>query len=135
MARKLIDISVPLQNDVPADPPGNHPTIHYIDHQQGLPHMLRFFDGLKAEDRPARRFAAVRSEEHTSEFQSLRHLVCRLLLEKKKAGTGRTDGAYGGRGGDLYVSRRGGRANLPALLWKLQDSTGPLDADLTGQKY
>src|ERR1039458_10580138 len=26
----------------------------------------------------------LRSEEHTSELQSLRHLVCRLLLEKKK---------------------------------------------------
>src|SRR5437899_7845345 len=32
-----------------------------------------------ARDRTARR-----SEEHTSELQSLRHLVCRLLLEKKK---------------------------------------------------
>jgi len=52
MARKLIDISVALQNDVPADPPGNHPTIQYIDHQQGLPRMLQFFDGLKAEDLP-----------------------------------------------------------------------------------
>src|SRR5262245_62724772 len=32
-----------------------------------------------------RRIAAtLRSEEHTSELQSLRHLVCRLLLEKKK---------------------------------------------------
>src|SRR5947199_3728650 len=31
--------------------------------------------------RPTRRR---RSEEHTSELQSLRHLVCRLLLEKKK---------------------------------------------------
>src|SRR5437899_9935323 len=28
-----------------------------------------------------------RSEEHTSELQSLRHLVCRLLLEKKKRHT------------------------------------------------
>src|SRR5258705_8078877 len=28
--------------------------------------------------------ARPRSEEHTSELQSLRHLVCRLLLEKKK---------------------------------------------------
>src|SRR5947199_9550296 len=28
--------------------------------------------------------ATWRSEEHTSELQSLRHLVCRLLLEKKK---------------------------------------------------
>src|SRR5258705_7232156 len=27
--------------------------------------------------------ALSRSEEHTSELQSLRHLVCRLLLEKK----------------------------------------------------
>src|SRR5262245_65348093 len=26
-----------------------------------------------------------RSEEHTSELQSLRHLVCRLLLENKKS--------------------------------------------------
>src|SRR5437899_4303046 len=30
---------------------------------------------------------ADRSEEHTSELQSLRHLVCRLLLEKKKKTT------------------------------------------------
>src|SRR5437899_4398806 len=29
-------------------------------------------------------FVSGRSEEHTSELQSLRHLVCRLLLEKKK---------------------------------------------------
>src|SRR5437899_9522441 len=38
-----------------------------------------------------------RSEEHTSELQSLRHLVCRLLLEKKNirchAGTGAPDSA------------------------------------------
>src|SRR5262245_66689787 len=34
-----------------------------------------------------------RSEEHTSELQSLRHLVCRLLLEKKKkAGSHCDDG-------------------------------------------
>src|SRR5437899_4738132 len=30
------------------------------------------------------RVRSLRSEEHTSELQSLRHLVCRLLLEKKK---------------------------------------------------
>src|SRR5258708_31359472 len=30
------------------------------------------------------RLARVRSEEHTSELQSPDHLVCRLLLEKKK---------------------------------------------------
>src|SRR2546422_6194656 len=33
--------------------------------------------------RPRRR-CAIRSEEHTSELQSRLHLVCRLLLEKKK---------------------------------------------------
>src|ERR1035441_2137338 len=31
-----------------------------------------------------RPLSKLRSEEHTSELQSLRHLVCRLLLEKKK---------------------------------------------------
>src|SRR5437899_8436619 len=35
------------------------------------------------DDRLAAQLSA-RSEEHTSELQSLRHLVCRLLLEKKK---------------------------------------------------
>src|SRR5438045_7620347 len=36
--------------------------------------------------RQPRRSPRLRSEEHTSELQSLRHLVCRLLLEKKKKG-------------------------------------------------
>src|ERR1039458_7709245 len=34
--------------------------------------------------RPRKLDTTIRSEEHTSELQSLRHLVCRLLLEKKK---------------------------------------------------
>src|SRR5262245_63891095 len=38
--------------------------------------------GIHLSGAPARR--RDRSEEHTSELQSLRHLVCRLLLEKKK---------------------------------------------------
>src|SRR5687767_15623193 len=33
---------------------------------------------------PSRRRRRARSEEHTSELQSLAYLVCRLLLEKKK---------------------------------------------------
>src|SRR2546429_9337386 len=37
-------------------------------------------DGSRERHRAARR----RSEEHTSELQSRLHLVCRLLLEKKK---------------------------------------------------
>src|SRR5262245_62624919 len=41
---------------------------------------VRVVFGLPGDDADA----PVRSEEHTSELQSLRHLVCRLLLEKKK---------------------------------------------------
>src|SRR5262245_63691189 len=45
--------------------------------------------------------AAPRSEEHTSELQSLRHLVCRLLLEKKNSKVGAVRAAvfYHGRVG------------------------------------
>src|SRR2546422_4831543 len=38
----------------------------------------------RAGNEPQRRRADGRSEEHTSELQSRLHLVCRLLLEKKK---------------------------------------------------
>src|SRR5687767_15607860 len=38
----------------------------------------------RAEARSSGRRVADRSEEHTSELQSLAYLVCRLLLEKKK---------------------------------------------------
>src|SRR5947199_4725141 len=38
----------------------------------------------EAVERTAGEIEGGRSEEHTSELQSLRHLVCRLLLEKKK---------------------------------------------------
>src|SRR5258705_11692585 len=39
---------------------------------------------LRSENVIGRNEPRSRSEEHTSELQSLRHLVCRLLLEKKK---------------------------------------------------
>src|SRR5262245_63592335 len=44
------------------------------------PHKLH-----RVEVAAGRNIAKQRSEEHTSELQSLRHLVCRLLLEKKKS--------------------------------------------------
>src|SRR6266498_5643154 len=43
-------------------------------------------DGAARVRRP-RRAGPPRSEEHTSELQSRPHLVCRLLLEKKKKKT------------------------------------------------
>jgi kynurenine formamidase len=52
MARQLIDISVPLQNDVAADPPGHGPAIEYVGHEASVPEILKFFPGLEAEDLP-----------------------------------------------------------------------------------
>src|SRR5687768_6190841 len=57
-------------------------------------------------------FIYERSEEHTSELQSRLHLVCRLLLEKKKgAGAGETlpRGAARGEGRDPCLEALGRR--------------------------
>src|SRR2546422_5010578 len=49
-------------------------------------HILRYYKNSIAAlgGFPERLKPASRSEEHTSELQSRLHLVCRLLLEKKK---------------------------------------------------
>src|SRR2546422_3746037 len=49
--------------------------------QRPPPIMPGFIGGTIAR---AKRRSQARSEEHTSELQSRLHLVCRLLLEKKK---------------------------------------------------
>src|SRR2546422_1923582 len=46
--------------------------------------FIRRPDGQDAPDNRSQSFLENRSEEHTSELQSRLHLVCRLLLEKKK---------------------------------------------------
>src|SRR2546422_2857879 len=52
--------------------------------QRGLHHV-----GRRGAERRTQR-----SEEHTSELQSRLHLVCRLLLEKKKYGPAITSGTH-----------------------------------------
>ena len=52
MARKIIDLSVFLENDVISDPPGYRPKIDYIDHRTSVPELLEFFPGLKEQDLP-----------------------------------------------------------------------------------
>src|SRR5205823_10046867 len=51
---------------------------------QSLPALRRARHRLSARVRRQAHRRQVRSEEHTSELQSLAYLVCRLLLEKKK---------------------------------------------------
>src|SRR5690348_17552303 len=67
-------------------------SVHYDAHEKGATHehilnrvvvYLNDQPGAKADDVRVSG-AAKRSEEHTSELQSPVHLVCRLLLEKKK---------------------------------------------------
>src|SRR2546425_8891504 len=52
---------------------------HRAHNERQLPHTRPTY-----RDRALRINEAGRSEEHTSELQSLAYLVCRLLLEKKK---------------------------------------------------
>src|SRR2546429_3561944 len=59
--------------------------VHTFYEQQGE-EIIRIISARAAESHERRAYeeAHKRSEEHTSELQSRLHLVCRLLLEKKK---------------------------------------------------
>jgi kynurenine formamidase len=52
MGRKIIDLSLYLENDVISDPPPFRPKIDYIDHKTSVPDLAGFFPGLKPEDLP-----------------------------------------------------------------------------------
>ena len=52
MSARIIDLSVPLENDVMADPPGSGPSIQYYAHGESLPMLQRYFPGLAREDLP-----------------------------------------------------------------------------------
>src|SRR5258708_9419949 len=55
-----------------------------IDHMPHATNAQCHFIDLRAHIMDSRHCRWERSEEHTSELQSPDHLVCRLLLEKKK---------------------------------------------------
>src|SRR5262245_30951455 len=78
-AKKLLAIAA--RHDPDAAWPSRSTVCTWLK-QRGLvtPHRRR----PPSSHAPASPLAPIRSEEHTSELQSLRHLVCRLLLEKKK---------------------------------------------------
>src|SRR2546422_6731143 len=79
-----------------ADHPRAFPPVHPEEEQkwhQGQKHIdpVEFLDDAPSQH-PQLGKEAQRSEEHTSELQSRLHLVCRLLLEKKKRRVGGSEG-------------------------------------------
>jgi hypothetical protein len=52
MARRFVDLSIYLENDVISDPQPFGPKITYLDHESSAPQMLQFFPGMKKEDLP-----------------------------------------------------------------------------------
>src|SRR5947208_12190925 len=63
-----------LDKDILKEDKSGQPTVLVVDDDESLQNLFKLF--LKK--------IGFRSEEHTSELQSPDHLVCRLLLEKKK---------------------------------------------------
>ena len=52
MARRFVDLSIYLENDVVSDPEVFRPKIEYIDHKMSVPELAGFFPGLQPSDLP-----------------------------------------------------------------------------------
>ena len=52
MSRRIVDLSIYLENDVVSDPAVYRPKIQYIDHKMSVPELAGFFPGIRPEDLP-----------------------------------------------------------------------------------
>ena len=94
MARRFIDLSIYLENDVISDPPAFAPKIQYFNHQNSFQQMAPFFPGLKQADLPDGEVWAVEMVQlsthngtHLDAPYHFHSTMDKALGEKKKAWT------------------------------------------------
>ena len=50
MARRFVDLSIRIENEIKSDPPGLQPSIEYRDHKQTAPIVAKRYEGLAPEE-------------------------------------------------------------------------------------
>ena len=100
--RRLVDLSVTLDNNPYTDPPPLLPKIDYMDHQQGWPEMAAMFPGLQLEQMPGKESWAAERLQSTHRAPWTRRGITRRQRWRQrhsyaKCGTGACTGGHGFR--------------------------------------